>query len=115
MLTYLIRRLFNAVITLLVVTLVTFGIFFAVPKITGSDPALLYIGKQSDAASLEGIRTKMGLADPVLVHYGKFLNGLVAGRDYDNGQVVQHCHAPCLCYSFNTDLYYIPLLQDYRH
>jgi len=111
-LTYIIRRLFNAVITLLVVTLVTFGIFFLVPKVTGSDPALLYIGKQSDATALEGIRTKMGLNDPVIVQYGKFLKGLVAGRDYANGPDVTHCPAPCLGYSFKTDQEVTPLLLD---
>ena len=110
MLAYLIRRLINTVITLLVVTLVTFGIFFAVPKITGSDPALLYIGKTADAASIEGIRTKMGLGDPILVQYGKFLKGLVVGRDYANGPDVQHCPAPCLGYSFKTDQEVTPLL-----
>jgi peptide/nickel transport system permease protein len=109
-LAYLIRRLINSVLTLLVVTLVTFGIFFAVPKITGSDPALLYIGKTADAASIEGIRTKMGLKDPILVQYGKFLKGLVAGRDYANGPDVQHCPAPCLGYSFKTDQEVTPLL-----
>jgi peptide/nickel transport system permease protein len=109
-LAYLIRRLINSVLTLLVVTLVTFGIFFAVPKITGSDPALLYIGKTADAASIEGIRTKMGLGDPILVQYGKFLKGLVAGRDYANGSDVQHCPAPCLGYSFKTDQEVTPLL-----
>ena len=88
---------------LLVVTLVTFGIFFMVPKITGSDPALLYIGKTADAASLEGIRTKLGLDDPIIVQYGKFLKGLVAGRDYANGNDVTHCPAPCMGYSFKTE------------
>ncbi|WP_250031627.1 ABC transporter permease [Paractinoplanes maris] len=110
MLAYLIRRLINAVITLLVVTAVTFGIFFLVPKATGSDPALLYIGKTSDAASVEGIRVKMGLDDPIVVQYGKFLKGLVAGRDYANGPDVQHCPAPCLGYSFKTDQEVTPLL-----
>ncbi|MEU4562531.1 ABC transporter permease [Actinoplanes sp. NPDC023936] len=110
MLAYLIRRLINAVITLLVVTFVTFGIFFMVPKITGSDPALLYVGKQADAVSLEGIRTKMGLADPILVQYGKFLKGLVVGRDYSNGPDVTHCPAPCLGYSFKTEQEVTPLL-----
>ncbi|MEU4691798.1 ABC transporter permease [Actinoplanes sp. NPDC023714] len=110
MLAYIIRRVINAVITLLVVTLVTFGIFFGVPKITGSDPALLYIGKTADAASIEGIRTKMGLADPILVQYGKFLKGLVVGRDYANGPDVTHCPAPCLGYSFKTDQEVTPLL-----
>ncbi|MCO8274554.1 ABC transporter permease [Actinoplanes sp. TRM 88003] len=110
MLAYLIRRLFNAVLTLLVVTAVTFGIFFLVPKATGTDPALLYIGKTSDAASVEGIRVKMGLNDPIVVQYGKFLKGLVAGRDYANGPDVQHCPAPCLGYSFKTDQEVTPLL-----
>ncbi|GLW30182.1 ABC transporter permease [Actinoplanes regularis] len=110
MLAYLIRRLINAVLTLLVVTFVTFGIFFMVPKITGSDPALLYIGKTSDAASIEGIRVKMGLNDPVLVQYGKFLKGLVAGRDYASGPEVTHCDAPCLGYSFKTEQEVTPLL-----
>lgn len=110
MLAYLIRRIVNAVITLLVVTLVTFGIFFMVPKVTGSDPALLYIGKTADAVSLEGIRTKLGLDDPILVQYGKFLKGLVVGRDYANGNDVTHCDAPCLGYSFKTEQEVTPLL-----
>lgn len=110
MLAYLIRRLFNAVLTLLVVTAVTFGIFFLVPKATGTDPALLYIGKTSDAASVEGIRVKMGLNDPIVVQYGKFLKGLVVGRDYANGPDVNHCPAPCLGYSFKTDQEVTPLL-----
>ncbi len=111
-LTYIIRRLINAIITLLAVTAVTFGIFFMVPTLTGSDPALLYIGKTSDAASVEGIRTKMGLADPVYVQYGKFLKGLVAGRDYANGPDVNHCPAPCLGYSFKTEQEVTPVLLD---
>jgi peptide/nickel transport system permease protein len=111
-LAYIVRRLFNAVITLLVVTAVTFAIFFAIPKATGSDPALLYIGKQSDPAAIEGIRTKMGFNDPIVVQYGKFLKGIVAGRDYTNGADVTHCPAPCLGYSFSTDQEVTPLLMD---
>lgn len=112
MLAYLIRRLLNAVVTLLVVTLVTFGVFFLVPKATGSDPALLYIGKQADPVAVEGIRTKLGLNDPIIVQYGKFLKGLVAGRDYVNGPDVTHCSAPCLGYSFKTNQEVWPLLTD---
>jgi peptide/nickel transport system permease protein len=110
MLAYIIRRLINAVLTILAVTLVTFFVFFLVPKITGNDPALLYIGKQADAASVAGIRVKLGLNDPILVQYGKFVKGLVAGRDYANGPDVQHCPAPCLGYSFKTNQEVWPLL-----
>jgi peptide/nickel transport system permease protein len=109
---YIVRRLINAIITLLVVTAVTFGIFFAIPKLTGSDPALLYIGKQSDPAAIEGIRTKMGFDDPIVVQYGKFIKGIVAGRDYSNGPDVTHCPAPCLGYSFATDQEVTPLLAE---
>jgi peptide/nickel transport system permease protein len=111
-LAYLIRRLFNAVVTLIVVTFVTFCVFFLVPKATGSDPALLYIGKQADPVAIEGIRTKLGLNDPILVQYGKFLSGLVVGRDYTNGTEVTHCDAPCLGYSFKTNQEVWPLLTE---
>jgi peptide/nickel transport system permease protein len=107
---YLIRRIVNAILTLLAVTLVTFFVFFMVPKITGNDPALLYIGKQADAKAVQGIRIKLGLNDPILVQYGKFVKGLVAGRDYANGPDVQHCPAPCLGYSFKTNQEVWPLL-----
>ncbi|MEU4239032.1 ABC transporter permease [Actinoplanes sp. NPDC026619] len=110
MVAYLIRRLINAVVTLLVVTLVTFGVFFLVPKATGSDPALLYIGKQADPIAVEGIRTKLGLNDPIIVQYWKFLKGIVAGRDYSNGPDITHCSAPCLGYTFKTNQEVWPIL-----
>jgi peptide/nickel transport system permease protein len=109
-LAYLIRRLINAVVTLLVVTLVTFGVFFLVPKATGSDPALLYIGKQADPIAVEGIRTKLGLNDPIIVQYWKFLKGIVVGRDYSNGPDITHCSAPCLGYTFKTNQEVWPIL-----
>lgn len=112
MFAYVVRRLFNVVITLLVVTMVTFGVFFLVPKLTGSDPALLYVGKTADAAALDGIRTKLGLDDPIYVQYGKFLQGLVVGRDYDAGPDTTHCAAPCFGYSFKTDQEVWPYLID---
>ncbi|MFF5295382.1 ABC transporter permease [Paractinoplanes globisporus] len=112
MLAYLIRRLINAVLTLIVVTFVTFCVFFLVPKATGSDPALLYVGKQADPAAIAGIREKFGFNDPVIVQYGKFLKGLVFGRDYVSGADITHCSAPCLGYSFKTSQEVWPLLID---
>ncbi|MFE0627481.1 ABC transporter permease [Streptomyces sp. NPDC058864] len=112
MLAYIIRRLFAVVVMLLVITLVTFGIFFLIPKWVGVDPATYFIGKQADPASLEGIRKKMGLDDPVLVQFGKFLWGLFAGRDYANGADVTHCPAPCFGYSFRNEQAIWPVLTD---
>ena len=112
MLAYLVRRLAAVVVMLLVVTLVTFGIFFLVPKLTGGDPAALFAGRQADPAAIAGIRRKLGLDAPVIVQYARFIWGLVAGRDYANGADVTHCAAPCFGYSFKTEQPVWPLLTD---
>ncbi|MDJ0460783.1 ABC transporter permease [Streptomyces sp. H27-C3] len=112
MLSYVIRRLFAVAMMLLVVTLTTFAIFFVLPKWAGSDPALLFVGKQSDPAAIEGIRQKLGLADPVLVQFWHFVQGLFAGREYANGPDVTQCPAPCFGYSFRTEQAVWPQLTE---
>ncbi|MQY12127.1 Glutathione transport system permease protein GsiC [Streptomyces sp. RB5] len=112
MLAYLIRRLFAVVLMLMVVTLVTFGIFFLIPKMVGTDPATMYVGKQADPAAIEGIRQKMGLDDPILVQFWEFVRGIVVGRDYTSGGETTHCAAPCFGYSFRTEQAVWPILLD---
>ncbi|OMI40458.1 oligopeptide transport system integral membrane protein [Streptomyces sparsogenes DSM 40356] len=112
MLAYLIRRLFAVIMMLLVVTLTTFAIFFMIPKWAGSDPALLFVGKQSDPEAIEGIRQKLSLDDPLLVQFWHFIEGLFVGRDYANGNDVTHCPAPCFGYSFRTEQAVWPQLTD---
>jgi len=109
---YLIRRVFAAVATLFVVTAVTFGIFFMIPKATGSDPAQLFAGRITSPQALEGIRIKLGFDQPLYVQYWRFLKGIFVGRDFNNGPDVTHCSAPCLGYSFKTDQEVWPLLMD---
>ncbi|MFF4157346.1 ABC transporter permease [Streptomyces sp. NPDC001678] len=112
MFAYIVRRLFAVIVMLLVVTLVTFGIFFAIPKLTGADPAALYVGKQADPETIEGIRQKLGLSDPILVQFWHFVTGIVAGRDYTGGGTTVHCDVPCFGYSFRTEQDIWPVLQD---
>ena len=109
---YLIRRLVNVAVLLLVVSVITFGIFFMVPKLTGSDPALLYVGKIADKVAVEGIRHKMGLDKPIAEQYLLFLKGLFVGRDYSQGTDITHCSAPCFGYSFKTEQEVWPVLLD---
>ncbi|MFC7933633.1 ABC transporter permease [Streptomyces cinereoruber] len=103
MLAYIVRRLFAVVVMLLVVTLVTLSIFFLIPKLTGSDPAAMFVGKQADPASIEGIRQKLGLDEPILVQFWHFVSGIFVGRDYTGGGDSIHCAAPCFGYSFKTE------------
>lgn len=112
MLVYIIRRLVNVVAMLVVVSAVTFGIFFMVPKLTGSDPALLYVGKIADKAAVEGIRIKMGLDKSIIEQYLLFLKGLFVGRDYSTGVEITRCSAPCFGYSFKTEREVWPVLLD---
>ncbi|MEU8616820.1 ABC transporter permease [Streptomyces sp. NPDC048623] len=112
MLAYIIRRLFAVVMMLLVVTLVTLSIFFLIPKMTGSDPAAMFVGKQADPASIEGIRQKLGLGDPILVQFWHFVSGIFVGRDYVGGGSSLHCAAPCFGYSFRSDQEVSTMLAD---
>ncbi|MBA0051403.1 ABC transporter permease [Streptomyces sp. AJS327] len=92
MLRFLLRRTAGALVILLVISAVTFFLFYAVPR----DPATLACGKNCTPAELEIIRKNMGIDKPLLVQYWEFMSGIVAGRDFAEGP----CPAPCFGYSF---------------
>jgi len=111
-LNYILRRLVVSAILLVIVSMVTFAIFFLIPKAAGSDPAELYVGKTATPRDVEATRVKLGLDKPVPIQYARFVKGIVAGRDFDNGPDVTHCAAPCFGYSFKNDQPVWPLLMD---
>ncbi|WP_037606451.1 ABC transporter permease [Streptacidiphilus rugosus] len=92
MLRFLIRRLLGAALILLVISAVTFLLFFAVTP----EPALMSCGKQCTPQTLAAINHNLGIDKPIPLQYWAFLVGVFAGRDF--GAV--HCPAPCLGYSF---------------
>ncbi|OIJ95216.1 ABC transporter permease [Streptomyces colonosanans] len=112
MLAYLIRRLFAAAVMLVVVILVIFSIFFLIPKWAGVDIALSFVGKQADPASVEGVREKLGLSEPIYTQVWMFFKGIFAGRTYSSGGDVVHCSAPCFGYSFKSEQAVWPVLTD---
>ncbi len=115
MVTYLIRRLIAAVVLLLVITAVTFSIFFYVPRLGGAtadDLASRYVGKSAGAEQIHQTAVKLGFTDPIWVQYGRFAKGLVVGADYDYGPAVEHCPAPCLGYSFIQQTPVLPEILD---
>ena len=115
MLVYIVRRLVAAVFLLLVVSAVTFAIFFLVPRLAGATPESLasrYVGRTADAATTHAIAQKLGFLDPVYVQYGRFLRQLVAGADFSTGPQTEYCPAPCLGYSFITHNAVLPELLE---
>lgn len=96
MLRFLVRRTLGAMVILLIISAVTFFLFYAVPR----DPAMLACGKNCTPDALEVIRKQMGIDKPVPVQYWQFMVGIFAGRTFAQGP----CPAPCFGYSFaNSD------------
>lgn len=115
MISYIIRRLIAAVILLLVVTAVTFGIFFLLPRMAGQTADQLaqqYIGKRSSAADIAAVKHNLGLDEPVYLQYWHFIKGIFAGSTYDLGPTTVHCNAPCFGYSFKNHVAVWPELTD---
>lgn len=68
-----------AVVVVLVVTMVTFAIFFLLPS---GDPAVRFAGKSPTPELLEEIREQFGLDKPWYQQYGIFLKNLVTGDEH---------------------------------
>jgi peptide/nickel transport system permease protein len=103
--TYIIRRLFAAVVLLFIVSAITFSIFYLVPRLVGSTPETLatrYVGRAATPATVNLIAHRLGFYDPVWVQYGHWVKAIFVGENYDYGNGVERCPAPCLGYSFIT-------------
>ncbi|MDQ0686410.1 peptide/nickel transport system permease protein [Streptomyces achromogenes] len=115
MISYILRRTVAAVLLLLVVTAVTFAIFFLLPRLAGQTAdqmAQQYIGKSPSAADIAAVKHNLGLDDPVYVQYWHFIKGVVTGATYDLGPTTAHCDAPCFGYSFKTHVEVWPQLTS---
>jgi peptide/nickel transport system permease protein len=102
---YIVRRLLWAVVTLFVLSVVTFSIFYLVPRLGGATPETLaarYVGRAATAETVHLTADRLGLLDPVPVQYWHWVKAVFVGAEYDYGQGTEHCPAPCLGYSFIT-------------
>ena len=75
MLRLLLRRLGALVPLLLVVSVLVFGLVVLLP----GDPAEAIIGENATREQLQAIRTELGLDEPLVVQYGRWLGGVVQG------------------------------------
>ena len=87
MLRYIIKRIIFAIPVLIGATFLVFTIMDLAP----GDPARIILGSNATEAALASLRDSMGLNDPFLVRYGRFILGLLhgdLGTSYRNGQAV---------------------------
>jgi peptide/nickel transport system permease protein len=78
-LTYIIRRLLWAVVLLLIISFLTYIIFYTLPS---ADPVLLRAGRQPTPELIASIRETLGLDKPWYIQYLKYLERLVFHFDF---------------------------------
>ncbi len=72
---YLLRRLIQAALILLGVSAITFALLYLLP----ADPVRQIAGRSATAQTVENIRHQLGLDQPFVVQYWRYLTGLLHG------------------------------------
>ncbi|MCU0514816.1 MAG: ABC transporter permease [Anaerolineae bacterium] len=72
---FLLRRIILTIPVLLGVTLLT----FAIVKLTPGDPVILMLGNSATPERVAEVRAQLGLDDPLLTQYGRYLSRVMAG------------------------------------
>jgi peptide/nickel transport system permease protein len=75
MISYLGRRIVQSVLILLGISLITFALLYLLP----ADPVRQIAGRSATPATVESIRRQLGLDQPFLVQYGRYLWNLLQG------------------------------------
>jgi len=110
---FIVRRLLATVLLLVIVSAITFAIFFLLPRLAGQTPydlAARYVGRNPIPSQIRAMEVRLGVNEPVQVQFGRFLKGIVFGQTYTVGPSKTYCPAPCLGYSWRNDQPVWPLL-----
>lgn len=96
---FVLRRTVGVVITLFAISVIVYVVFYVTP----GNVAQITCGPRCSPAQVQQVAEQLHLNDPLYTRYWHFLEGLVAGQDYSTGASVQHCSAPCLGLSYQSD------------
>jgi peptide/nickel transport system permease protein len=88
---YLINRLLSVLLTLFLISVIT----FVVTNILPGDVAMMIMGTQSNPEALAGLRQSLGLNDPLVVQYGRWIGGLLTG-DWGRSLVFKEAIGPLI-------------------
>ncbi|MBU0584061.1 MAG: ABC transporter permease [Alphaproteobacteria bacterium] len=72
---YLVRRLLQTALILLGVSVITFALLYLLP----ADPVRQIAGRSATPETVENIRRQLGLDQPFIVQYWRYLSGLLQG------------------------------------
>ncbi len=108
MFAYTVRRVFAGLILLIVMSMITFVLFFA----SSESPERFACGPKCTQQQLETTEKSLGYDEPIYVQWGKFAKGVFVGREFPEDaklkeaapELITECPAPCIGYSqgYNT-------------
>ncbi|MEO8741211.1 MAG: ABC transporter permease [Casimicrobiaceae bacterium] len=75
MITYIIRRLFSTIVVMAVVAFTVFSLLYLTP----GDPAAVIAGDIATSEDIQRIHERLGLDDPFLVQFGRWVRALAHG------------------------------------
>jgi peptide/nickel transport system permease protein len=105
MVTFIVRRLIATVFILIIVSMVTFAIFFLLPKLAGQTNyglASEYVGGRPTRSAVLQTEAGLGLDRPEYLQYWHYLSAIVVGEHYDIGPSTVYCPPPCFGFSFKN-------------
>lgn len=73
---YMIRRFILLMTTILLVSMITFGVFQILP----GDPVRTMLGTEADPTQIENLRSELGLNRPLYEQYTDWIKGLLTGE-----------------------------------
>jgi peptide/nickel transport system permease protein len=101
-------RLLGVAGTLLVVSVLTYALFYLLP----ANPARLSCGRPCTPQRLAEASAFMGYDKPWAQQYLDFLGGIFTGRHFGSGPAAIDCAAPCFGYSFQLNESVTRLILD---
>ncbi|MGN6379741.1 MAG: ABC transporter permease [Gaiellales bacterium] len=87
MLLYALRRIVSGVVMILLLTMITYVVFFQIP----ADPGKFLTGERGTTAQLKAADKKLGVDHPIYVQYYHYVEGLIHGQlgtSYASGEPV---------------------------
>ncbi|MGW2645363.1 ABC transporter permease [Streptomyces sp. NPDC001393] len=96
---FLLRRAVGVAVTLLAISVIVYVVFYVTP----GNVAQITCGPRCSPVQVHQVAEQLKLGDPLYLRYWHFLQGLFVGQDFSTGTAVEHCAAPCLGQSYQTD------------
>lgn len=105
---YILNRLLSLVLTLVLISVIT----FSVTNILPGDVAMMIMGTQSNPEALEGLRESLGLNDPLVVQYGRWMGGMLSG-DFGSSLIFKSEIGPLLLQKMTASAFLVVMSMTF--